>query len=88
MHRPLDRTARPAARYLALCGARWTCARLVHRGGLWNCVHFSEIAYRYPILGRGIYLIVGKMKEQFGHCALTVEKAEKVGYRSDPRYTA
>jgi hypothetical protein len=30
----------------------------------------------------------GLMAEEFGHHALTVEKAEKVGYRADPRYAA
>jgi hypothetical protein len=51
-------------------------------------VHFPEVAMRYPILGRGIYLLTGKIEEEFGHHALTVEKAEKVGYRADPRYAA
>jgi hypothetical protein len=42
----------------------------------------------YRILGRGIYLLTGKIEEEFGHHALTVEKAEKVGYRADPLYAA
>jgi DNA-directed DNA polymerase III PolC len=57
-------------------------------GRLWDGVHFPEVAMRYPILGRGIYLLTGKIEEEFGHHALTVEKAEKVGYRADPRYAA
>jgi hypothetical protein len=57
-------------------------------GRLWDGVHFPEVAMRYPILGRGIYLLTGKIEEEFGHHALTVERAERVGYRADPRCAA
>jgi len=53
-------------------------------GRLWDGVHFPEVAARYPILGRGIYLLTGIIEEEFGHTALTVERAEKVSHRADP----
>ena len=57
-------------------------------GRLFDGVHFPEVAARYPISGRGIYLLTGTIEAEFGHHALTVETAAKLPYRVDPRYAA
>ena len=46
------------------------------------------MAARYPISGRGIYLLTGTIEAEFGHHALTVESAVKLPYKVDPRYAA
>ena len=46
------------------------------------------MAARYPISGRGIYLLTSTIEAEFGHHALTVESAVKLPYKVDLRYAA
>lgn len=47
-----------------------------------DTVHFPPIAARYPFTGRGIYLLRGKVMEEFGYYTLEVSYMEKLPYRS------
>lgn len=53
-------------------------------GRLWDGVHFPDVALRYPILGRGIHLLTGRIEEEFGHYSMQVEMAERLPYKQNP----
>ena len=55
-------------------------------GDFWDSTHFPEVEARYPFRGRGVYRLVGKVEEEFGHCSLSVQHLEKLLWRQDPRY--
>lgn len=55
-------------------------------GEFFDVVNFPDSLQRYPYKGQGIYLIYGKITEEFGFPGLTVEKMAKLPYQSDPRY--
>ncbi|MDZ4204899.1 MAG: DNA polymerase III subunit alpha [Bacteroidales bacterium] len=57
-----------------------------HHGMFFDTVHFPQVVKRYPFRGKGIYLIVGKVVEEFGFASLEVEKMEKLPMKKDPRY--
>jgi DNA polymerase-3 subunit alpha len=52
-----------------------------------DTVQFQDAALKYPLRGKGIYAIHGKVAEEFGHFTIEVERMEKVPYRKDVRYT-
>lgn len=54
----------------------------VDAGGNWlDTVHFPEMAYRYPLSGRGFYRFTGIVLEEFGTYSLNVHFMEKVGIK-------
>jgi DNA polymerase-3 subunit alpha len=55
-------------------------------GEYFDTVHFPDVSKAYPFRGRGIYLIRGKVVEEFGFYSLEVEKMAKLPFQSDPRY--
>jgi DNA polymerase-3 subunit alpha len=40
---------------------------------------------KYPFRGEGVYLIMGKIVEEFGFPSLEVEKMAKMPLQKDPR---
>jgi DNA polymerase-3 subunit alpha len=52
-----------------------------------DTVQFQDAALKYPLRGKGIYAIYGKVTEEFGHFTIEVERMEKIPYRKDVRYT-
>lgn len=49
------------------------------RAGRWiDTVHFPDVAQRYPFRGRGVYLITGKVVEEFDFVSLEVSGMERV----------
>ncbi len=55
--------------------------------GEWlDSVHFPPVAERYPFRGRGIYLIYGKVIEEFGCYHIDVEFLKKLSIVTDPRF--
>ena len=55
-------------------------------GNFFDTTHFSDSLNRYPFRGKGIYLILGKVVEEFGFPSLEVEKLARLEYKPDPRY--
>lgn len=51
-----------------------------------DTTHFPPQLKQYPFSGRGVYLIEGKVVEEFGFCSLEVEKLAKLPVKADPRY--
>jgi DNA polymerase-3 subunit alpha len=56
-----------------------------HRGELFDTVHFPPSLKQYPFQGAGMYLLLGKIVEEFGHPMMEVEKMARMPVKKDPR---
>jgi DNA polymerase-3 subunit alpha len=54
-------------------------------GEFFDTVHFPDSLKKYPFKGDGVYIILGKVVEEFGCPSLAVEKMEKMPIGADPR---
>jgi DNA polymerase-3 subunit alpha len=54
-------------------------------GEFFDTVHFPNSLKNYPFRGRGVYLILGEVTEEFDFPSLTVEKLAKLPMQADPR---
>lgn len=55
------------------------------RGEFFDTVHFPDSLGSYPFRGQGVYLLKGKIVEEFGHPTMEVEKMAKMPYHPNPR---
>ncbi len=55
-------------------------------GEFFDTVNFPISLKNYPFKGYGIYLILGKITEEFGFPSIEVEKMAKLPVKPDPRY--
>jgi len=55
-------------------------------GEFFDTVHFPPSLKQYPFKGRGVYLILGKVVEEFGFPSIEVEKLAKLPLAKDERY--
>ena len=53
-------------------------------GNFFDTVHFPDSLKNYPFKGPGIYLILGRVVEEFGFPSLEVEKMAKLPYKARP----
>ena len=51
-----------------------------------DTTNFSQSIKKYPFAGRGVYLIEGKVVDEFGFCSLEVIKMARLAPKPDPRY--
>ena len=58
---------------------------LDEQGLFFDTVHFPQSVKNYPLKGRGIYLILGKVVQEFGFPSIEVEKMAKLPIQPDPR---
>ena len=56
-----------------------------HTGEFFDTVHFPQSLQQYRFQGAGVYLLLGKMVEEFGYPILEVEKMAKMPMKPDPR---
>ncbi|MEI6766810.1 MAG: DNA polymerase III subunit alpha [Bacteroidota bacterium] len=54
-------------------------------GEIFDTVHFPNSLKQYPFKGNGLYLILGKVTEEFDYPSITVDKMEKLPVTEDPR---
>ncbi len=54
-------------------------------GEFFDSVHFPNSLNNYPFKGKGVYLILGEITEEFDFPSLTVEKLAKLPLKPDPR---
>ena len=59
---------------------------LDEEGRYFDTTHFPISLDRYPFQGKGLYLIHGKVTEDFGFASLETDAMEKLPYRKDARY--
>lgn len=55
-------------------------------GEFFDTVHFPDTVKAFPFRGRGVYLLLGKVVEEFGFPSIEVSKMAKLPLQSDPRY--
>ncbi len=55
------------------------------KGEMFDTTHFPGTLKKYPFRGEGIYLLLGKITEEFGYASLEVEKMAKMPFRPNPR---
>ncbi len=55
-------------------------------GHFLDTTHFPNVASKYPFMGKGVYLIKGKVVEEFEFCSLEVIEMSKMAYIADPRF--
>jgi DNA polymerase III alpha subunit len=60
-------------------------AFLDHEGEFFDTVHFPPALRSSPFKGDGVYLILGKVVEEFGFPSVEVEKMAKLPLMADPR---
>ena len=54
-------------------------------GNFFDTTHFPPSLKHSPFEGKGLYLVLGKVVEEFGFASLDVEKMAKLSILSDPR---
>ena len=54
-------------------------------GNFFDTTHFPQSLLKYPFKGSGVYLILGKVVEEFGFPSLEVEKMAKLSVKKDLR---
>ncbi len=54
-------------------------------GEFFDTVHFPDSLKKYPFTGYGVYLIEGKVVEEFGFASVEVIKLARLPYKPDPR---
>lgn len=54
-------------------------------GEFFDTVHFPNSLKHYPFKGRGVYLLYGKITEEFDFPSITIEKMAKLPLMKDPR---
>jgi DNA polymerase-3 subunit alpha len=60
---------------------------LDYNGYFFDTVHFPQVAERFPFRGRGVYIVSGKVSEEFGCYSIEVTRMEKAALIPDPRYS-
>ncbi len=55
-----------------------------HTGEFFDTVHFPDSLKQYPFRGQGVYLLKGKVAEEFGFPSLEVEKMARLPYKPRP----
>ena len=56
------------------------------KGDFFDTVNFPTVQKKYPFTGRGIYLILGRVVEEFGFPSVETIKMVKLPMHQDPRY--
>lgn len=56
-----------------------------HQGNLFDTVHFPDSLKKYPFQGYGVYLLLGKVVEEFGYPGIEIQKMARLPLQPDPR---
>lgn len=54
-------------------------------GEFFDTVHFPDSLKKYPFTGQGVYLIEGKVVQEFDYPSVEVQKMARLPYQPDPR---
>ena len=55
------------------------------KGEMFDTTHFPDTLHSYPFRGNGIYLLLGKVVDEFGYASVETKKMAKLPLRPDPR---
>ncbi len=56
-------------------------------GEFFDSTHFPDTLKKYPFRGNGVYLLYGKIVEEFGFPSIEVDRMLKLPLKADPRST-
>jgi DNA polymerase-3 subunit alpha len=56
-------------------------------GDIIDTVHFPEVARRFPFYGKGIYLLIGVISEEFGYYSIEIGEMVKQAFMEDIRFS-
>lgn len=56
-------------------------------GAVFDTVHFPPVAAEFPFRGRGVYVVEGKVVEEFGFYSIEVDRCIKADLIPDPRFS-
>jgi DNA polymerase-3 subunit alpha len=56
------------------------------KGEFFDTVHFPQSLKNYPFQGNGVYLLKGKVVQEFDFPSIEIEKMAKLPLKPDPRY--
>jgi DNA-directed DNA polymerase III PolC len=90
----VDQTVRITGQYVAMKPVMTIKRQLmafgtfldVH-GNFFDTTHFPPTLAQFPFKGHGVYLIQGKVVQEFGFASIEVEKMAKLPIKPDPRST-
>lgn len=73
-------------KYVRTCkGERMALGTFIDcNGEAFDTVHFPSVLKTYPFQGDGVYLLLGRITEEFGQPSLEVEKMARLGYVPNP----
>ncbi|MEL6676223.1 MAG: DNA polymerase III subunit alpha [Bacteroidota bacterium] len=54
-------------------------------GAMFDVTLFPPEVKKYPFVGRGVYLLAGKVVKEFGHYSLELQEMKKLLFQRDPR---
>ena len=60
---------------------------LDREGYFFDTTHFPDIAAAFPFRGKGVYVVTGKVVEEFGFYSIEVTAMQKEPLIEDPRYS-
>ena len=88
----LGRNVRMLGRLVTIKYVRTVRKEIMHfgtftdvEGEFFDTVHFPPSLKNYPFRGDGMYLILGKVVEEFGFPSLEVEKMAKMPFQANPK---
>ena len=88
----VGKTVRMVGRMVTIKYVRTSKKELMHfgtfidqTGNFFDTVHFPDSLKNYPFKGPGVYLILGRVVEEFGFPSVEVEKMAKLPYKSRPQ---
>jgi len=88
----LGRNVRMLGRLVTIKYVRTIRGEIMHfgtftdvQGEFFDTVHFPPSLKGYPFRGDGIYLVLGKVVEEFGFPSLEVEKMAKMPFQANPK---
>ena len=88
----LGKKVRMVGRMVTIKYVRTTKKEIMHfgtfidsTGNFFDTVHFPDSLKNYPFKGPGIYLVLGKVVEEFGFPSLEVEKMARLPYLPNPK---
>lgn len=55
------------------------------KGNFIDTVHFPDSLKQFPFTGDGVYLLLGKVVEEFGHPSIEIKKMARLPMKPDPR---
>jgi len=89
----VGKTVRMVGDYVATKGVRTVRGDIMyfgtfldHKGDFFDTVNFPPSLKHSPFKSSGVYLIQGKIVEEFGFPSMDVERMAKLSVQTDPRY--